>query len=404
MGRPRRIRILVIMLISPSLVLPTTTSLAGIFGEKKCAADGPITLQQAAAYVDLIDRRLFAEGTIGVKVPDVWGQNRMTVYRAEYETQMATRLGQFQEILQAAQSRTDLSALTSATSLGATVAAAQSSKSGPLAAFAPKSFLVNTGTPPTAAATLTSGSALSFTGGASPVISLTPPPPTPATPPAPTPADPGNPDFAGMAAQLDAISKRIDALKQGTLTLPTNINTFVTKEGKTGVGIEPTIGLDQEDNYINHLHQLRRVNAGDDLTDLAGYGLYLLRMPITLMPGPESRKGKGAIVTVEARHDLTDDLLPNTFRDVAILDLTYALTQIVNEQIHQDIYDKCHHPQMAETISEQEPQLCPEDDQMQQRQSRALVRVSSSKGSELVRGSSSKGSELVRGSSKGTRW
>ena len=205
-----------------------------------------------------------------------------------------------------------------------------------------------------------------------------------------------------MAAQLDAISKRIDALKQGTLTLPTNINTFVTKEGKTGVGIEPTIGLDQEDNYINHLHQLRRVNAGDDLTDLAGYGLYLLRMPITLMPGPESRKGKGAIVTVEARHDLTDDLLPNTFRDVAILDLTYALTQIVNEQIHQDIYDKRHHPQMAETISEQEPQLCPEDDQMQQRQSRALVRVSSSKGSELVRGSSSKGSELVRGSSKGS--
>ena len=156
-----------------------------------------------------------------------------------------------------------------------------------------------------------------------------------------------------MAAQLDAISKRIDALKQGTLTLPTNINTFVTKEGKTGVGIEPTIGLDQEANYINHLHQLRRVNAGDDLTDLAGYGLYLLRMPVTLMPGPESRKGKGAVVTVEARHDLTDDLLPNTFRDVAILDLTYALTQIVNERIHQNIYDKCHPPKEKETQTPQ---------------------------------------------------
>ena len=124
--------------------------------------------------------------------------------------------------------------------------------------------------------------------------------------------------------------------------MPSNINNFATQTGQPGVSIEPTIALDEEANYINHLHQLRRVNAGDDLTDLAGYGLYLLRMPITLMPGPESRKGKGAIVTVEARHELTDDLLPNVFRDVAILDLTYALTQIVNEKIHRDIYEKCH--------------------------------------------------------------
>jgi hypothetical protein len=346
MNDPRRVRILVTALILPQFVLPPATALAGIFGEKKCPPDGPITLKQAAAYVDMIDRRLFAEGTVGVKVPDVWGQNRMTVYRAEYETQMATRLGQFQQILQAAQNRTDISALTSATSLGATVAAAQSakaSKSGPLAAIAPKSFLVNTSATPAAVATLPSGSGLTFAGGTSPVIGLTaPPPPAPAPPPGPTPADPGNPDFAGMAAQLAAISARIDTLKQGTLTLPTNINNFVTQTGQTGVGIEPAIGLDQEAGYINHLHQLRRVNAGDDLTDLAGYGLYLMRMPVTLMPGPESRKGKGAIVTVEARHDLTDDLLPNTFRDVAILDLTYALTQIVNEQIHQDIYLNCH--------------------------------------------------------------
>ena len=164
--------------------------------------------------------------------------------------------------------------------------------------------------------------------------------PAPASPPGPTPASPGNPDFAGMASQLAAIAARIDTLKQGTLTLPANINTFVNQSGQTGVGIEPNIGLDQEAGYINHLHQLRRVNAGDDLTDLAGDGLYLMRLPITLMPGPESRKGKGAIVTVEARHDLTEDLLVDTFRDVAILDLTYAPTQTVNEQIHRAIYEK----------------------------------------------------------------
>ncbi len=322
MKHSRRSRIILLALTLPQLVLPPTTTLAGVFDWHKGAADGPITLKEAACYVDCIDKRLFATGTIGVKTPDVWGQNRMTVYRAEYEGQMKSRLDQFQVYLQAAQDRTDLSALTSATSLGASIAAVQS-KGSPAAAAklaTPATPVVNTMVV-----------APSATPAATPAAT------TPATP-----AGPGNPDFTGMQSQLDAISKRIDTLKSGTLTLPSNINTFVTKAGTTGVGIEPTVALDEEANYINHLHQLRRVNAGDDLTDLAGYGLYLLRMPVSVMPGPESRKGKGAIVTVEARHDLTDDLLPNTFRDVAVLDLTYALTQIVNEDIHQDIFDACH--------------------------------------------------------------
>ena len=329
MNCPSWSRILVVSLMLPPLVLPPSPTLAGVFGEKKGAAEGPITLQQAAAYVDLIDRRLFDLGTIGVKSPDVWGQNRMTAYRSEYEGQMKGRLGEFQLILQAAQARADISALTSATSLGAAVAAANGSP-----------------TPaPTATATAKDSTGKTLPPGFSNSNTVT-------VNPAPAPAagdsgsgsspDPGNPDFTGMAAQLDAIAKRIDTLKQGTLTLPSNINTFTNKAGVTGVGIEPTIALDEESRYINHLHQLRRVNAGDDLTDMAGYGLYLLRMPISLMPGPESRKGKGAVITVEARHNLTDDLLPNTFRDVAVLDLTYVLTQIINEEIHQNIYRDCH--------------------------------------------------------------
>ena len=115
MNRPRRVQIVLIVLLLPQMILPPRSILAGIFGERKGPADGPITLQQAAAYVDTIERRLFSEGTIGVSVPDVWGQNRMTVHRAEYETQMASRLGQFQLYLQAVQNRTDLSALTNAT-------------------------------------------------------------------------------------------------------------------------------------------------------------------------------------------------------------------------------------------------------------------------------------------------
>ena len=238
---------------------------------------------------------------------------------------MVKQLNSFQETLQAAQSRTDLSALTSATSLGATIAAAQT-KGRPAATRAATAPTVNTVmVAPTSAA---------------------------ATPAATTPAattDPGNPGFTDMAAQLKAISDRIDQLKTGTLTLPSNINTFTTKAGTAGVGIEPTISLDEQSRYINHLHELRRVNSGDDRTDMAGYGLYLLRMPISLLPGPESRKGKGAVVTVEARHDLTDDLLENIYRDVAILGLTYVLTQLVNEDIHLRIAEKCHPPTKSKT-------------------------------------------------------
>ena len=114
MNRLRRCRMILLLFMLPSLVMPPSTTLAGIFGSHKDQGDGPITLQQAAAYVDLIDKRLFEAGTIGVKAPDVWGQNRMTVHRAEFETQMASRLGSFQLILQAAQNRTDIATLTSA--------------------------------------------------------------------------------------------------------------------------------------------------------------------------------------------------------------------------------------------------------------------------------------------------
>jgi hypothetical protein len=327
----QRCRIALLITTLPTFILPPGTSLAGIFGEKKGPADGPITLQQAAAYVDDIDRRLFGEGTIGVKSPGVWGQNRLTKYRAEFESQMSGRLNQFQDILSAAQARTDIATLTSATSLGATVAAAQSKGTAatPAKAVAPTMPPLNlTILSPSSSSTSATPAASSGSSGSS---------------------DPGNPDFTGLANQLKAVSDRLDTLKMGAVSLPNGINTFVNKSGSVGVGLEPTVHLDEEANYINHLHQLRLINDGDDLTDMAGYGLYLMRMPISVLPGPESRKGKGAVVTIEARHDLTDDLLPNTFRDVAIMDLTFSLTQIVNEQIHQNIFDHCHPVDPANT-------------------------------------------------------
>ena len=67
---------------------------------------------------------------------------------------------------------------------------------------------------------------------------------------------------------------------------------------KPPASLEPIVVLDEHSNYLNHLNQLRRINAGDDLADRPGYGLYLIRIPVTLSPGPRSRRGKGAIISV----------------------------------------------------------------------------------------------------------
>ena len=42
--------------------------------------------------VDELDRILTAYGTISVKTPDVWGQDRLAKFRSEYESQMAAWL------------------------------------------------------------------------------------------------------------------------------------------------------------------------------------------------------------------------------------------------------------------------------------------------------------------------
>ncbi|MEZ6065006.1 MAG: hypothetical protein R3B90_04715 [Planctomycetaceae bacterium] len=87
------------------------------------------------------------------------------------------------------------------------------------------------------------------------------------------------------------------------------------------VALEPTVALDQMSRYMNHLHELRRINDGDDLSDAPGYSLQLVRIPVSVLPGNTTKEGYGAELSVIAKPHLHDDLLPVTFRGLVINDL-----------------------------------------------------------------------------------
>ena len=222
-----------------------------------------VRLPDAEQMIDELDRIMTANGTIGVKSPDVWGQDRLAKFRSEYEIQMSEWVKTaFKGDVNAAvrRSETEVRRL----HVGATLAETPGAEAG------------KTGT----------GTA------------------------------------AGSADTLARSLGTADASALAASNFP----------DKTSVLLEPTVVLDEHSNYLNHLNQLRRINAGDDLTDRPGYGLYLVRIPVTLSPGPRSRRGKGAIITVSAKSLMTRDTLRNTLRNAVINETVNNLTQAITSQ------------------------------------------------------------------------
>jgi hypothetical protein len=299
------------------------------------AVEEPLAMKELAHLIREIDAALFRKGMVGVKAPDVWGQNRLTKYRAEYEKEMAKNGDKYATMIQAAQRRTDVAALTNAMAFSAAFAPPSRPRllnpetRVPVRARSARTPVVPVGgatvaSPATAPVTINNFNAAG-TGGAA----------VPAPVPVPAPGGVGDGSSGGDAVapptlpDLSDIAKRIDQMQATVLNLPNNIVNFASKPGDPGVSLEPTVQLDEQSDYLNHLYQLRRNNVGDDLTDLPGYGLYLIRIPISILPGKATREGKGAVVTFEAKHELTDDLLENTVRDVVVKDVLYKLKEPV---------------------------------------------------------------------------
>ena len=79
---------LLIALLSPGLAcVGVDEELRALGWNQK--PEEPIKLTDAEQMIDELDRIMTAYGTISVKTPDVWGQDRLAKFRSEYELQMA---------------------------------------------------------------------------------------------------------------------------------------------------------------------------------------------------------------------------------------------------------------------------------------------------------------------------
>jgi len=269
------------ILLAGSTVAQTTTAgeLGGIFHSlatpvravhrKKPPVCKDDVVERLADEIDWLQAHINAYGSIVAKHPDVWGQNRLTRARYEYEEQMRAQLGAFQELSNASLRRSDQAFLGLALSLSDTPAS-----TGRAATTATK--------PADATATVTNLISNPIGGGTPAEMVITRTPPFTAT----------SQPFA----------------------------TFGLDGGNT-VSLEPTIHLDHLSRYLNHLHELRRINEGDDIADSPGYALNLVRIPVSITPGQHTQAGHGAEITVTADPQLGDDLLPTTFRTLVLNDI-----------------------------------------------------------------------------------
>ena len=91
------------------------------------------------------------------------------------------------------------------------------------------------------------------------------------------------------------------------------------------LSIEPTEKVRQHAAYLQVVQALRRRNMGDDNSRAAGYGLFLFRVPVSVLPGRSTDHGYSAVVNMRAQVRVNDAHLRYTLPRLAIADLVDAL-------------------------------------------------------------------------------
>ncbi len=125
----------------------------------------------------------------------------------------------------------------------------------------------------------------------------------------------------------------VTAALDGTADAPRFLDKTTLGQAAGNLGLEPNSVLDEQKSYLDRLHQIRRVNLGNDIADSAGYGLYLIRMPVSITPGECTVHGHGAEATVTIKHEFPPNFLASTFRNLVINDLVDQLGPPIYEVV-----------------------------------------------------------------------
>jgi hypothetical protein len=239
-------------------------------------------IERLGKEIDWLQHQLDLHGSIVAKAPDVWGQNRLVRHRLEYEEQLRRQLPLFEQYSQAAIRRSDQSFL----GMALAVQSAAGRRRGPEFVAVPEASVVNS------------------------IQTLLP-----------TTNEAAGRDDPVVIARTAPFA--VPELAPGMR--------FEEKP----LALEPTLQLDHLSRYVNHLHELRRINEGDDSADAPGYALNLVRIPVSITTGEKTRKGHGAEITITVDPELDAALLPSTVHDLVINDLVDliapALMHCVND-------------------------------------------------------------------------
>ncbi len=258
----------------------------------------PMTVSELCCRLDCIAEELRDDGLVLVKQPDVFSQARMTRFRNDFDNQMSSDLANFHLVLAARINRLDSATTTSATALGAALAA-----------------------PGT-------------TNVPVPSAGSTSPPPASSIPP--TGIFPSTPSRACSARRPSRACSV--ALTVGPNTLDLSSPSAANAAALT-LGVDPTVYLEEKKRFLDYLNHLRRLNLGPDQNDSSGYGLYLVRMPVSITPGECTYQGHGADLSVQVEHEFTPDFLPSAFRRLVINDVVDQLGPYLYEVIRSGYYE-----------------------------------------------------------------
>lgn len=247
-----------------------------------------VPLIELCKRLDCLAEQLRDDGLVVMKQPDVFSQARMTRFRTDFENQMSTDLANFHLVLAARINRLDAATTTQTTSLGAALAAPGTTNTAP-------------------------------------------------TPPAP--------NFSPDSSAFSLYGRQIAANQGpfGQLGLATNNFAPLGANASSaylGLGVDPTVYLDEKRRFLEHLNQIRRISLGPDQNDSSGYGLYLVRLPVSITPGERTLQGFGADFTVSVEHEFGPDFLASTFRNLVINDIADQLSPVIYEAIRSKLPER----------------------------------------------------------------